>query len=83
MPGAPSASTGAGIILGEAAIRIANHKPTGVRVIPVPGAACGEFVDFGGLFGSGVVTRPACPTGAAAFVRRGGRIPAPIHSMMN
>jgi hypothetical protein len=54
-----------------------------VRVIPVPGAACGEFVDFGGLFGSGVVTRPACPTGAAAFVRRGGRIPAPIHSMMN
>ncbi|HOE61790.1 MAG TPA: PFL family protein [Kiritimatiellia bacterium] len=83
LPGDTSAETVAGIILDEAAIGIANRKTTGVRVIPVPGAACGEFVDFGGLFGSGVVTRPACPTGAAAFVRRGGRIPAPIHSMMN
>jgi uncharacterized protein (UPF0210 family) len=83
LPGDISAEAVSGIILDEAAIGIANRKTTGVRVIPVPGAAAGAFVDFGGLFGAGTVMRPACPEGAAAFVRRGGHIPAPIHSLMN
>lgn len=83
LPGDTKAETVAGIILDEAAIGITSRKTTGVRLIPVPGAALGEFVDFGGLFGAGVVTQPASPEGAEAFVNRGGQIPAPIHSMMN
>ena len=54
-----------------------------VRIIPVPGAKKGDYVDFGGLFGAGTVTAPACPCGNEAFVRRGGRIPAPINSLTN
>ncbi len=83
LPGGTAAETLAGIILDEAAIGITSRKTTGVRVIPVPGAEPGERVDFGGLFGAGVVTQPASPEGAEAFVRRGGQIPAPIHSLMN
>jgi len=83
LPGDTKAETVAGIILDEAAIGVTSRKTTGVRLIPVPGAARGEFVDFGGLFGAGVVTQPASPEGAEAFVNRGGQIPAPIHSMMN
>lgn len=83
LPGDCSADALSGIILDEAAIGIANRKTTGVRVIPVPGAKAGDFVDFGGLFGSGVVMQPACLEGASAFVRRGGHIPAPIHSLTN
>ncbi len=83
LPGNTTPETVAGLILDESAIGITSRKTTGVRVIPVPGAACGEFVDFGGLFGSGVVMRPASPEGSSIFVRRGGQIPAPIHSMMN
>ncbi len=83
LPGSTTAETVAGIILDEAAIGITSRKTTGVRVIPVPGARCGEFVDFGGLFGSGVVTQSASPEGAEVFVNRGGQIPAPIHSLMN
>ncbi|MEI6212234.1 MAG: PFL family protein [bacterium] len=83
LPGDISAESISGIILDEAAIGISNRKTTGVRVIPVPGAKFGDHVDFGGLFGAGTVTQPACPEGGAAFVRRGGHIPAPIHSLMN
>jgi len=83
LPGDTTAETVAGIILDEAAIGITNRKTTGVRVIPVPGAALGEHVDFGGLFGAGAITKPASPDGAETFIRRGGQIPAPIHSLMN
>jgi uncharacterized protein (UPF0210 family) len=83
LPGGTTAETLAGIILDESAIGITGRKTTGVRVIPVPGARPGEFVDFGGLFGSGVVTQPASPEGAEAFVNRGGQIPAPLHSLTN
>ena len=65
------------------AIGVVNRKTTAVLVIPVPGAKKGDFVDFGGLFGSGTVTQPACPGGNELFVRRGGRIPAPINSLTN
>lgn len=83
LPGDTTAETLAGIILDEAAIGVTNRKTTGIRVIPVPGAKVGETVDFGGLFGSGTVTQPACPCGNEAFVRHGGHIPAPIHSLNN
>jgi len=83
LPGDTAAETVAGIILDEAAIGITNRKTTGVRVIPVPGAAFGDTVDYGGLFGAGTITQPASPDGAERFIRRGGQIPAPIHSLMN
>ena len=83
LPGETAAETIAGIILDESAIGITSRKTTGVRVIPVPGAKPGDFVDFGGLFGSGVITAPTCPSGADRFVNRGGHIPAPLHSLMN
>lgn len=83
LPGNTKAETLAGIILDEAAIGVTNRKTTGVRIIPVPGAKVGDTIDFGGLFGSGTVIEPACPEGNAAFIRHGGHIPAPIHSLMN
>ena len=51
--------------------------------IPVPGKKEGETVNFGGLFGSGTITCPACADGSAEFVRHGGHIPAPIRSLTN
>jgi uncharacterized protein (UPF0210 family) len=83
LPGDTTAETLAGIILDEAAIGITSRKTTGVRVIPVPGAKPGDYVDFGGLFGAGTVTVPASPSGAETFIRRGGHIPAPLHSLLN
>ncbi len=83
LPGETSAETLAGIILDEAAIGITNRKTTGVRVIPVPDAVPGDFIDFGGLFGAGTITQPASAQGAEVFVNRGGQIPAPLHSLMN
>ncbi|MGI6495127.1 MAG: PFL family protein [Kiritimatiellia bacterium] len=83
VPGDISSEAIAGIILDEAAIGVMNRKTTSVRVIPVPGAKVGEAVNFGGLFGAGTVMSPACPEGGGAFVRHGGHIPAPIHSLSN
>ncbi|MBR4172263.1 MAG: PFL family protein [Kiritimatiellae bacterium] len=83
LPGDTTPETVAGIILDEAAIGITSRKTTGVRVIPVPNSKRGDHFDFGGLFGSGHVTAPLSPDGAEAFVRRGGHIPAPLHSMLN
>ncbi|MEG1480507.1 MAG: DUF711 family protein, partial [Kiritimatiellia bacterium] len=83
LPGDIAASTLAGIILDECAIGVSARKTTGVRVIPVPGAKVGDYFDFGGLFGGGTVVAPRCPDGQAEFVGHGGRIPAPIHSLMN
>ncbi|MBQ7189717.1 MAG: PFL family protein [Kiritimatiellae bacterium] len=83
LPGDTSPETVAGIILDEAAIGITSRKTTGVRVIPVPNSKRGDHFDFGGLFGSGHVTAPLSPDGAEIFVRRGGHIPAPLHSMLN
>ena len=83
LPGDTSAATLAGIILDECAIGVSSRKTTGVRVIPVPGAKVGDYFDFGGLFGGGTVVAPRCPDGQEAFVRHGGHIPAPIHSLMN
>lgn len=83
LPGDLPVSAMSGLILDEAAIGVMNHKTTAVRAIPVPGKKVGDVVDFGGLFGKGTVTAPACPHGSEAFVRHGGHIPAPIDSLRN
>lgn len=82
VPGATSADTIAGIIADEAAIGMINQKTTAVRIIPVPGKDVGDTVAFGGLLGTAPVMRVnGCDN--AAFIARGGRIPAPIHSLRN
>ncbi|MCL2801400.1 MAG: PFL family protein [Treponema sp.] len=82
IPGDTSAETIAAIIADEMAIGMVNNKTTAVRVIPVPGKKCGEWAEFGGLLGGS----PIMAVNSAksdAFIKRGGRIPAPIHSFKN
>ncbi len=82
VPGSTSAETIAAIIADEMAIGVMNNKTTAVRIIPVPGRDVGEMVDFGGLLGSAPIM-PVSSYSCEAFIRRGGRIPAPIHSLRN
>ena len=82
VPGSTSAETIAAIIADEAAIGMINQKTTAVRIIPAPGMEVGDTVEFGGLLGSAPVMA-VHPFSSAEFVRRGGRIPAPIHSLKN
>ncbi|HLL75806.1 MAG TPA: PFL family protein [Pyrinomonadaceae bacterium] len=82
VPGETSAETIAAIIADEMAVGVMNNKTTAVRIIPVPGKDVGDMVEFGGLLG----TAPVMPVNrfrCDAFIRRGGRIPAPIHSLRN
>lgn len=82
VPGSTSAETISAIIADEMAIGVMNNKTTAVRIIPVPGKDVGDMVEFGGLLGSAPIM--AVNTfGCADFIRRGGRIPAPIHSLRN
>ncbi|MBN2326527.1 MAG: PFL family protein [Candidatus Omnitrophica bacterium] len=83
LPGDVEASTISGMILDEAAIGVFTGKTTAVRVIPVPGKKIGDFVDFGGLFGSSCIANAACPDGNKCFIEHGGHIPAPINSLRN
>ena len=82
IPGDTKASTIAGIIADESAIGMINQKPTAVRLIPVIGKGVGETVEFGGLLGYAPIM-PVNQFSCDAFVERGGRIPAPIHSFKN
>ncbi|MBQ1208284.1 MAG: DUF711 family protein, partial [Lachnospiraceae bacterium] len=82
IPGDTPATTVSGIIADEAAIGMINQKTTAVRVIPVSGKGVGEVVEFGGLLGYAPIM-PVNQYSCAAFVNRGGRIPAPIHSFKN
>ena len=82
VPGSTSAETLAGIIADEMAIGVMNSKTTAVRIIPVPGRDVGEIVEFGGLLGSAPIM-PVNAFSSVDFIRRGGRIPAPIHSLRN
>ena len=72
----------AGIIADESAIGMINQKTTAVRLIPVIGKGVGETVEFGGLLGYAPIM-PVNQFSCNAFVERGGRIPAPIHSFKN
>ena len=71
-----------GIIGDELAIGVINNKTTGVRVIPVPGRQAGDLVEFGGLLGAAPVMA-VNPFSAGDFLKRGGRLPAPVTSMRN
>lgn len=82
IPGDTKASTISGLIADEAAIGMINQKTTAVRVIPVIGKGVGETVEFGGLLGYAPIM-PVNAFSCEAFVDRGGRIPAPIHSFKN
>jgi len=82
IPGDTTAATICGIIADEISIGVANTKTTAVRVIPAVGKKVGDEIDFGGLFGSAPVM-PVNTKSPAAFIARGGRIPAPIHSLKN
>ncbi|HJU55146.1 MAG TPA: PFL family protein [Pyrinomonadaceae bacterium] len=82
VPGSTSAETIAAIIADEMAVGVMNNKTTAVRIIPVPGMNVGETVEFGGLLGTAPIM-PVNKFSSDAFIRRGGRIPAPIHSLRN
>ena len=82
IPGDTPATTLSGIIADECAIGMINNKTTAVRVIPVIGKGVGERVEFGGLLGYAPIM-PVNPFGCGDFIRRGGRVPAPVHSFKN
>ncbi|MCQ2397035.1 MAG: PFL family protein [Lentisphaeria bacterium] len=83
VPGDTPAETLSAIIADEMAIGLINKKTTAVRIIPAPGKKPGDRVEFGGLFGGGPVMAVKNPGASARFIRFGGRIPAPIHSLNN
>ena len=82
VPGDTPPSTISAILADEAAIGVVNNKTTAVRIIPVPGKKVGDVVEFGGLLGHAPVI-PVHPFSSEAFIARGGRIPAPMHSLRN
>ncbi len=82
VPGDTSAATISGIIADEIAIGVINNKTTAVRLIPVIGKGVGESVEFGGLLGHAPIM-PLNKYSSEDFIARGGRIPAPIHSLRN
>ncbi len=82
VPGDTPASTLSAIIADEAAIGVVNTKTTAVRIIPAVGKKVGDMLEFGGLLGSAPIM-PVHEFSSEAFVARGGRIPAPMHSLKN
>jgi len=82
IPGDTPPETISAIIADECAIGVMNGKATAVRIIPVPGRKAGEEVEFGGLLGRAPIM-PVKKLNSAAFIRRGGHIPAPLHSLKN
>ncbi len=82
VPGDTSAATISAIIADECAIGVVNTKTTAVRVIPVSGKEVGDEVEYGGLLGSAPIM-PVNEYSSEQFVARGGRIPAPMHSLKN
>jgi uncharacterized protein (UPF0210 family) len=82
LPGDTPATTISAIIADEMAIGMVNNKTTAVRVIPVPGKKAGDWAEFGGLLG-GAPIMAVNPADSGGFIRRGGRIPAPLHSFRN
>ena len=82
IPGDTSAETISAIIADEMAIGMINQKTTAVRIIPAVGKKVGETVEFGGLLGEAPIM-PVHEFSSVDFINRGGRIPAPIHSLKN
>ncbi|MBQ7207854.1 MAG: PFL family protein [Lentisphaeria bacterium] len=82
IPGDTPAEAISGIIADELAIGVVNFKTTAARLIPAWGAKVGDTINFGGLLGEAPVM-PVRTGSPAAFIHRGGRIPAPIQSLKN
>ena len=82
IPGDTPASTISGIIADEMAIGMINQKTTAVRIIPVYGKSVGDEAVFGGLLGYAPIMRVNVFS-CEEFIKRGGRIPAPVHSFKN
>ena len=82
VPGDVSEPVICGLIADEISIGVANTKTTAVRVIPAYGKKAGDEIDFGGLLGSAPIM-DINTSSPRAFIERGGRIPAPIHSLKN
>ncbi|MCF8029935.1 MAG: PFL family protein [Desulfohalobiaceae bacterium] len=83
LPGGTSAETVAAIIADEIALGVVNRKTTAARLIPVPGKGAGERAVFGGLLGESTIV-PVSGSGCSdGFMRHGGRIPAPVQSLVN
>ena len=82
IPGDTPAETISAIIADEMAIGMINQKTTAVRIIPAVGKKVGETVEFGGLLGEAPIM-PVHNFSSQEFINRGGRIPAPIHSLKN
>lgn len=82
IPGDTNASTISAMIADEAAIGVINNKTTAVRIIPAPGCKVGDMVEFGGLLGRAPVMK-INNNSSEEFIKRGGRIPAPINSFKN
>ena len=82
IPGDTSADVICGIIADEISIGVVNTKTTAVRIIPAYGKSVGDSVEFGGLLGEAPIM-PVSTDSPARFIHRGGRIPAPIHSLKN
>jgi uncharacterized protein (UPF0210 family) len=82
LPGETSADTISAIIADEAAIGIINNKTTAARLIPVPGAVPGDWVDWGGLLGRApvIAVRDRASVGV---VDRGGHMPPPLRALGN
>ncbi|MBN2843133.1 MAG: PFL family protein [Sedimentisphaerales bacterium] len=83
LPGDITPETLSAIIADEMAIGMINSKTTAARLIPVPGAKPGDEIEFGGLFGAGPVLEVVGDGLSSAFIRHGGQIPAPVHSLRN
>ncbi len=82
VPGDTDEAVICGLIADEISIGVANTKTTAVRVIPAYGKKEGDYVNFGGLLGSAPVMKIS-NLSPATFIARGGRVPAPIHSLKN
>jgi uncharacterized protein (UPF0210 family) len=82
IPGVTPVETIAGLIADELTIGMMNHKTVGVRLIPVAGKEAGEWAEFGGLLGHTPIL-PVRGGSPAPFIRRGGRIPGPMHGLRN
>lgn len=82
IPGKTTAETISAIIADEAAIGVINNKTTAVRIIPVEGKDVGDSVEFGGLLGYAPIIDIG-ESDSSIMVKRGGFIPAPVHSFKN
>ncbi len=82
VPGDTPAAVLSAMIADEAAIGMINSKTTAVRVIPAIGKKAGDRLSFGGLLGEGPVMK-INTVSPERFIKRGGRIPAPIQALRN